>query len=143
MKIHIRETNDLKEIQYLNKKIFPQEPLDLSKPVNFHWLAFHKRRPVGFASMYILPNEPDWVFFSRAGVLDEYQGLGIHSRFISVRKRAVAKHNLKGAITYTVFWNAKSSRNLENRGFRIYQPEEYWAGEVIYFQWENPKYNDP
>lgn len=139
MKIQIRQCDDMKIINWLNKRIFPCEPLEL-EGINLFWVAWHKANPVGFCQLEICDFDPDYGYFQRAGVLAHYRGIGIHSRMISVRKRACLENGLLGAKTYTLTSNTKSAINLMKRGFEIYRPAVYWAGpEVVYFCWNNKK----
>ncbi len=135
--ITVRKTKNVTLIKKLNERIFPRDPLDL-RHNNVYWILRINEMPVGFAVLHPLTNEPETVFYSRAGLLPKARGRGLHRRLIDVRNRYCKKNLYKQAITYTMDDNVASANNLISCGFKFYDPANRWADslhkkEVIYF----------
>lgn len=130
--ISIRQSNDIHSFVYLHEKLFPEDELPRMETL-VYWIALDDGEPVAFCSINTLPEEPNVLFFSRAGVLKSHRGLGIHKRMISIRQ-SYAKRNLyKKIITYTTMENHSSFAHLIKKGFQLYTPENKYAGDVFYF----------
>ena len=70
--------------------------------------------------------------FNRAWVKKEYRGKGLHKRMIAIRLMN-AKRNSNIVITYTINDNFSSANNLINFGFKLYEPQYKYGGDVLYF----------
>lgn len=129
MSYKIREVKSFKHITPLNDRIFPGEPYD-PHPNGYYWLVFKENRPVGFAGLHILTRTKEYetVFFSRAGVLKAHRGHGLGQRLLRVRLNLAKKLEMRTVITYTID-NIPSANNLIKAGFRLYEPNYYYAGE--------------
>ena len=110
-------------IRELDKKCFPSDVRVEIKPTHIAWVIFFERQPVAFALL-----APDG-FMSRAGVLDEHQGKGLHKRLIRARIKYARVHKYKCVWTYTHTGNAISSNNLIKMGFKTY--DAGWKGPFI------------
>jgi GNAT superfamily N-acetyltransferase len=74
----------------------------------------------------------------RAGVLPCARGKGLQKKLIAVRTRWGQRQGARAAITYTMPNNYRSSNNLIKCGFRLYNPEEGWVGELgeVLYWWK-------
>lgn len=123
-------------VQQLDAEIFSaDEPaIDLRGAWWVAWDTSHSPyKPVAFAGCRRLSDD-SYGFFQRAGVLPAYRGQGIHGRLIDARLRWAKRTHLDGVITYTVLDNTASANNLIDKGFRLFDPLNAWAGEdILYF----------
>ena len=128
----LRRTKDLRHILWLDGEIFADDdPVDVWDPNVLWWaagdLAFCGVRPLSCGTS---------AFLLRAGVVEEARGRGLQRRMIQTRLRwAKTQERIQTVITYTIPENPWSSNNLIRCGFRLYEPQERWAGEAVnYFQ---------
>lgn len=130
-KYFLRKTKDVETVESLNKRIFPSDDPDISRTSTF-WLLYRQKVPIGFCS--VRPISRSILFFSRAGLLYGHRGYGLHQRMIKNRIKWAKENGYKKIITYTIFSNVKSARNLIKLGFELYEPEWAYAGkEYLYF----------
>lgn len=127
MKYSVRKTLDLELIEELHETCFPLDDLPELEKSSF-WVAKDVfGNPIGFA---ISKNYGHGIMFlSRAGVIPEYRGLGIHQRLIKTRIRYARSKNYKNVITYTDRSNTSSCNNLIAQNFRKFIPEYQWVGK--------------
>ena len=59
-------------------------------------------------------------------------GHGLQRRLIRIRVQKARKIGKRRVISYTM-GNARSGNNLIACGFRLYNPENCWEGEVTYW----------
>lgn len=135
--IKVRETLDIKEWTRIHDQIFNIEK-HYPEECEFYWMATVDGEPAGICSMALLKQNEGWGYFTRAGVLKKFRGLGIHKKMITVRKRLAKKLKLEGIITYAHKDNTASINHLMQKGFIAYIPENQWLddwkGEFLYFQ---------
>ena len=125
----IRKSYDKKIAIELHEKTFSEDYFD-DNPTNEYWLVHNEdNRPVGFCMLRLLNLDEDSVFLSRAGLLEEARGKGLHTRMIRVRLAWAKKNGFKSALTYTSQDNATSYHNLQKCGFRLYWPDSLYAGQ--------------
>lgn len=135
------EEDELAELLALDAICFPGTARVVHEPadVRWWWRAEVEGVLVGFASArwHWDPNDSSAVFFTRAGVLPEWRGLGIHDRLIRRRVRDVKALGASSVFTYTATFNPKSANNLISQGFRVFWPDRCWFGtDVIYWRKE-------
>ena len=133
----IRETHNLKLIEKLNNKIFPNDPI-YPMESDACWIVYKNDFPVGFGCLRPLVYEPGNVFFNRAGIFQNVTGNGLHKRLIGVRLSWCKKYGYENVITYVMDDNLASANNLAKMGFKMYTPANLWADtaenrSVIYF----------
>lgn len=134
--ITIREKkNKWEDIIFLHYELFPDdEMMDFRK--TRIWGAYDDGKLIGFASYKDMGN--GYCYFTRAGVLRSHRGQGIHGRLIKRRINAARKEGFAFATTYTILDNQKSYDNLQDMGFRMYEPKEgdHYAGkyDVVYWR---------
>lgn len=124
----IRKTYDFFSIVALNQEIFPGDLLDVS--TNVHgWIVRcgDDRKPIGFCTCTDIGHRI--LFLSRAGLLPNYFGYGLHKRLINIRLRYAKVNGFKTVITYVKKDNYASFANLIKCGFLIYTPEYDYAGK--------------
>jgi len=124
----VKKSDDKNLVIELHKKTFPCDEFDDS-PSNEYWIVWNGKTPVGFCILRPLKLDKDSVFLSRAGLLYEARGKGLHRRMITVRLRWAKKNGYTSALTYTARDNAQSFSNLQKAGFRLYWPENLYAGK--------------
>lgn len=135
----IRTQGQLSVIRALDKLIFPaDEPVE--RMHTMWWIAYTADgKAVAYAGAKHLTAE-NCVLFTRAGVVEEWRGRGVHSRLIAARLRWARSIGVDTVITYTLNNNISSANNLIRQGFRLYTPELEWAGvageEVLYWSAE-------
>lgn len=125
--------HDPQIIDQLHKESFPH---DANDPLpNTAWVAKDADGELaGFCTVRQSVAFDDTVFLSRSGVMAGAQGNGLQRRMIRTRLRWAKRKGYKHAITYTVWDNYPSMVNLLKCGFRVYQPKEPYAGDVMYFR---------
>jgi len=104
----------------------------------FWWIAYHEGTPIGMAGLDFW-NPPDVddpsAFLARVGVLTEYRGLGLQSRFIKVREKQAVEEGYSRIITYTSLDNVHSANNLIKHKYRLYVPPVNWGvRNAMYFE---------
>lgn len=127
-------------LRRLETAIFPED-----EKVNFSdgvwWIARDEMgEPVGFCGLTTFPKDNNFVFFKRAGVLYAHRGKRLHKRLIQIRLAWARKHGYDQAITYTLLSNPSSGNNLAKAGFKLYRPDNKWAGVYIEYwvKWLKP-----
>lgn len=129
VKIQIRQSEDLLTIKKLHKKTLPSD--EFPSEYSNSWIAYDKKKPIGFCTISLVDKET--LFLSRAGILSDYKGLGLHKRLINVRVRWAKKLGYKKLITYVHPHNIISLRNLLGSKFEVYIPQwEYVGKDFIY-----------
>ncbi len=127
----LRACDDLEELRELHALAMPAD----SWPGDDHtfWVARDKSgRAVGFCSAIERPSR--CVFLSRAAVIQELKGEGLQRRMIRVREAWARSIGATRIVTYTRLRNYPSMINLLRCGYRFYEPDERWAGDVHYFE---------
>jgi GNAT superfamily N-acetyltransferase len=115
----------------LDKKIFPHDELE-NKYGSYWWIAYDDDKPVGFAGLRVISGYA--ALLCRAGVVQNYRGIGIHKRLIKAREKMAKKLQVPKIITYTSHENIKSSNSLIKAGYFRYQPTYEWGiKNAIYF----------
>ena len=94
------------------------------------WVLRDNKRPIGYAAMRgcVAPANKGLAFFMRAGVLEEYRGRGLHKKLIKVRLRKAKQEGFDQVVTYVADWNCASSNSLVSCGFKLYRPQDLYAG---------------
>lgn len=134
MAFTIKRTYDWDLVITLYRKIFPTDEFTLTQD-DILWIVYNGKKPVGFCSLCPLKHELGVAFCSAAGLLWEARGKKLHKRMIRVRTRWAKKNGIKTLITYTVYFNTLSARNLLSNGFELYLPAYKWAGTgMLYFR---------
>ena len=115
----------------LDDKIFPDDDR-AKKQGSYWWIAFNKNKePIGFGGLRIFFGKI--ATFTRAGVLKEYRGKGIHKRLIRVREKMARKLGIQKIVTYVAKFNLDSANNLIKDGFQLYKPSyEYGLKNAFY-----------
>jgi len=111
-------------------------PLDSPIKARAYWAVYDKNNndcPVGFAAILGIHENDKSVFFSAAGVLPEYSGMGLQRKLIIKRLRWAKKKGYLEAETYTTLKNYSSIINLLRCGFRFETPASMWVGEDIHY----------
>lgn len=128
----IKRTFDKKLIKELHDQIFPSD--DFPESDSFDWVVRdHHGKPVGFCMLSIV--DDDTGYLSRAGLLKEAYGKGLHLRLIRVREKFLRIMGFTMAISYTKIYNISSSYNLQKAGYWVYIPEnEYADPDCIYWR---------
>ncbi len=135
MTIRIRRVTDYRAAAAMDLLLFPSdEPID-DPDAHVWFVGFEGGKPVCYASMKVIPGESS-AYLSRCGVLRSHRGQGLQKRLLKARERAARAEGLKGyLITYTVPENAPSMNSLISCGFKVYSPDNAWAGrDVVYFR---------
>jgi GNAT superfamily N-acetyltransferase len=128
--ITIRQTTDLEEIERLDRTLFAADtPVNYAK--SYWWIARDGNKSVAYAGLRVM--DKNMAFLSRAGVVENARGKGLHRRLIQVRVRWAWLHGLNTLITYTLINNQASSNNLIRTGFRLYDPEWAWVGRWVLY----------
>lgn len=131
-RFYIRETLDYNKIFDLNDIIFPGEELILHEERSHCFLCYFQGRAIAFGCLDTY--HENFIFLSRAGVLPEFRGLGVHNRLLDRRIQWAFDNEFDTIITYTQKWNTSSSNNLIKRGFEFYNPEyRYGDDDSLYF----------
>lgn len=104
----------------------------------YWWIAYHEGTAIGMAGLDFW-NPPNVVvpsaFLARVGVLTEYRGLGLQSRFIKTREKQAVEDGYNRIITYTSIENIHSANNLIKHGYRLYTPLIEWGVKnSMYFE---------
>ena len=132
MSMRARVTNNIDLIISLHAIIFPEDEFEINERT-ISWVLWDSGKPAGFCMAYPLKYEPDSLFLLRAGLLPEYRGRGLHIRLILARVRWARRNGMKNVITYTLKNNPQSYYNLQKCGFKLYEPENYYAGELALY----------
>lgn len=123
----------LESIKELDNRFFPGCG-DEFRSNRIWFAAVENKKVLGYSAIALIPDQK-LIFFSRAAVVPEARGKGIHKRLIKARltkaKKFAGKYH--SIITYVVLDNVISGNNLIKHGFRLYTPQQQWAGDVIYF----------
>ena len=77
-------------------------------------------------------------FLCLSGVVPEHRGHALQRRMVRVRVQKARKLGKRRVISYTVS-NAHSGNNLIACGFRLYNPDKCWEGEVTYWKMSTAK----
>lgn len=121
----------------LHRAILPDDEWYPRKNEQYWLLYDEENMPVGFCSCHKLSLEPEVVFLSRAGLLEAARGQGMQKKMINARVRWAKQSGARQVITYTTRDNAPSFYNLQNCGFKLYLPENYWAGEDVLYWYKD------
>lgn len=114
---------------YLHLETFPADEFPDDER-NIYWVVWDDSdKPVGFCIVRPVHGDKYTCFLSRAGLLPCARGNGLHKRMINTRIKWARKNKYKYCITYTVKNNFTSYNNLQNTGFKLYEPDYYYAGE--------------
>lgn len=125
----IRRTNNKYIAMYLHLETFPADEFP-DDDRNIYWVVWDESdKPVGFCIVRPVHGDKDTCFLSRAGLLPCARGNGLHKRMINTRIKWAKKNKYKYCITYTIKNNFTSYNNLQNTGFKLYEPDYYYAGE--------------
>jgi GNAT superfamily N-acetyltransferase len=119
----------------LHKLAFPSDSWvseDFPDHEHAFWLASEGARPVGFCSA-VLWDERKAVFLSRAAVINQCRGMGIHRMMIAKRVKWAWEQGVDRVVTYTTLQNYPSMSNLLDCGFRFYRPDEPWVGKRVHY----------
>lgn len=131
MKVKIEEERCIHTLKSLHHTIFPSDSF-MSLYQTRVWTLWHRGEAVAFCSYRKYSDKI--CFFSRAGVLEAYQGKGLHVKMIKHRLKEAQNEGYHYAITYTTKENAQSFNNLQKCGFKLYLPEYAYAGnEMLYW----------
>jgi hypothetical protein len=128
-KLHFKLTADFLLLDSFDRKCFPDdEPHDFTKDRS--WIIYEDEgNLLGFCSL--TPLNRFTVFLSRAGVLQEGQGVqrpAIHYRTLWAKRNGYSK-----VISYAAKDNFKSVANFVKAGFEFYDPQYAWAGRSFFY----------
>lgn len=134
----LEKKKNWEHILILHYAIFPDDEMMDFRDTRI-WVASIEGEYVGFASYKDMGN--GYCYFTRAGVLPEFRGMGIHNKLIKRRIKAAKGEGFRYATTYTVWDNQHSYDNLQDFGFRVYEPRdgEHYAGigdNILYWRKE-------
>lgn len=103
--------------------------------VGWWWIATHGKEDAGFCGMQYSKRRKA-IYLCRAGVVQRFQGQGLHIRMIRVRERAARRMKQKMLVTDTNN-NIRSANNLIRCGFTMFEPETPWGlGGATYWRKE-------
>lgn len=137
---HIRMVSSQDEVAALvladlHTRIFANSAPLVDFQEGWWWIVWHGNTPVAFAGMK--QNDPNSIYFTRAGVLREHRGHGLQKRLIRARHaQAKTVQGVQWMVTDTTD-NFPSSNNLMSLGFRLYDPEWRWAFEHSLYWWKS------
>jgi GNAT superfamily N-acetyltransferase len=132
--IRLRQTDDLDEIQELDRRCFPTD-VGLKGPQfldSVWWVAEVQAVeapwvPIGYAGLY--PElDQNKAFLTRAGVVKEARGRGLQQRLIRARVACAKRLVAARVYTYVAVANMASARNLIKCGFLPYTYERLACG---------------
>lgn len=132
--ISIRLLDDLEEARELHTLAFPNDYWVGDDHV--FWVARDldvQGKVVGFCSAQLYYPKPNIVFLSRAAVIHEAQGRGIHRRMIDHRVLWAWGLGADAVTTYTTLQNYASMVNLLDAGFRFHKPSSPWVGKRVHY----------
>jgi GNAT superfamily N-acetyltransferase len=127
----------LLDVATLDKLLFESdEPV---KPEgSWWWVARDWRgRAMAFAGMRACKHEANegLALLTRAGVRARHRGQGLQKKLIKARVALAKRQGFREVITYVLGWNLASANSLIACGFRLYTPQEKYAGEkALYFR---------
>lgn len=99
----------------------------------YWWLAYHRRTPVAFAGLVPSRLYPNAGYLKRAGVLPEHRGHGLQLRFFRAREAKARSIGWTMLISETVLDNVHSANNFIRAGYKIFEPDEKWARDSIFW----------
>lgn len=94
------------------------------------WVVEHRGEVVAFACSQDFGD--GIVYLSRCGVLPEFRGRGLQRKLIRARVLAA---RFASVYTYTVIGNVHSANNLIACGFRMFAPDDPYAGRISAIYW--------
>ncbi len=102
----------------------------------YWWIAYFQGTEIGFAGLDFYPDLPiPSAFLARVGVVTEYRGRGLQTRFIKIREKQAREEGYSRIITYTSLHNTHSANNLIKNGYRLYDPYAEWGvRNSMYFE---------
>ena len=131
-RVTIQKTTETKEIFKMDDKMFSgcHNLRDMDGEIHY-WHAWNKGVIIGYCATKVFD---DFIFMARSGVLEGFRGNGLQKRMIKARERF---HGDGMYITYSLPANPASTNSLISCGYKVYWPEEPYAGEnMIYFMRE-------
>lgn len=131
--MEIVKTKDKSTCTLLNKLIFPNQPWSISHDEALWLVKDGDGVAVGFAACKPVSGEDGVLYLTRAGLLEEFRGKGIQKKLIEKRLEWGRKSNYNLSITYTSRFNAPSFANLQKCGFKLYIPDNRWAGKKMLY----------
>lgn len=97
----------------------------------YKWLMYKDKGIVGYCTMRVLESIG---YLSRAAVLASHRGNGLQKKMIKKRVQLAKELNLSAVVTYTTHDNYASWNNLQDCGFKLYKPQNPWAGDMLYWR---------
>lgn len=136
--IRIRPTDDLDEIQELDRKVFPYDVVIQGPHLldSLWWVAEADGEPLGYAGLHI----SEWRdgltkgFLVRAGVLPEARGRHLQRRLIRVRVAAARRLGCARVYSYVSVGNIASLRSLIRCGLLPYYTERPGAVTFVHLE---------
>lgn len=132
---HDKEEDLSLEIYELQVLTLPDDAVILPDDAVW-WIVYSGQDPVAHCAVQQSEHDPGRWFLIRAGVLKAYRGQGLQKRMIRKRLSFLrAETDAYLAYTYTSPHNVPSSNSLISTGFKLYRPEELYAGdEMLYWK---------
>lgn len=114
----------MRTVAMLDAAIFPDD--DPCNYVNANWWLVYSQGSLAVAFAGSCWRGED-LFLLRCGVLEGHRGKGLQRKLIKRRTRGIPAD----VITYTAVGNPHSANNLIACGFRMYEPNDLWAGDDV------------
>lgn len=133
--VSVDDSTYFKEIKCLDKELFSRDLPDLKIG---HWWAMFDERDYPLVAYCGMVPSADWYktgYLCRAGVREECQGQGLQKRLINVRVAKARRLGWEWVVSDTDDNNHASSNSLIACGFRLYTPENRWAGRKGVLYW--------
>lgn len=129
--IKFKRTTDYQSLVWMDSQLFPSD-YPLSEFENtVWWIGTLDGLPMCYCGIKEIDEE--YAYLNRAGVLKEFQGMGLQRRMIRIREKYAKREGFKWVITSTVRENYVSSNNLIRCGFLLYGPEDEWMGDDAFY----------
>ena len=96
------------------------------------WVARDNGTPIGFIGLQV---EENYGYIATCGVLPSHRGLGLQRRLIKRTEAFAWNNNLREMVTYTLPGNSASSNNFIALGYKLYEPEDPFAGDDAAIYW--------
>lgn len=79
------------------------------------------------------PSNKGLAYMIRSGVLGKHRGRGLQKKMIKARIAMARRHGYKEIVTYVLSWNLASANSLIACGFRLYHPQDKYAGSKAFY----------
>jgi RimJ/RimL family protein N-acetyltransferase len=122
------------EIMRLDKILFSEDQA-VDPSGGWWWLIRHNGKPVAFGGLRGCrhPSNKGLAYMIRSGVLSKHRGKGLQKKLIKARIAMAKRQGYKEIVTYVLDWNLASANSLIACGFRLYHPQEKYAGSKAFY----------